>query len=318
MKKKLMLLSIIIGLFIIACGCQNDAKTEELEDIYPEAMELIQKSSELYSKVENLEMKQLMDMTMFMPNMETGENVAINVHMDSNSIIFVEPLKSKTNIEINYSLEDENANEDAFVPEKQTMEQYMVAEDGKYIIYQYSMGEWFKSVIDNPELANQQLQGLDYIKEYEKFYKSGEIIGEETVDGVEAYKAQYKLNSEYMTELLNQYGLNETFLPDGNQEELMNKLIASLENVVYEIWFSKEDYSMIKLSADMQPMFEGIKSVLMEDESLTEEVKNEISNTFGSMKGKTEVYYDNINNCEDFEIPQEALDAKEMEMPYGV
>lgn len=319
MKKKLLLLSIIVGLIVIACGCQKEEKPEKPKDTYPEAMELMKKSSELYSNVENLEIKQVMDMTMMSSDMATGENTIINVHMDSNSIIFVDPMKSKTTIETKYAQEDNSEtteNKTPFIPETQNIVVYMVAENDNYISYQYNMGEWFKMIIDNPEIAKQQMQGLDYIKEYEKFFKNGKTIDVETVNGIETYKTQFQLNSDYMTELLNQYGLNETLLPDSNTDELMNKIMASLEDVVYEVWFSKEDYSMVKLSADMSPMFKGIKNVLMKEESLTEEEKNEIGNTFGSMKGITEIYYDNINNCEDFEIPQEALDASEI--PYGI
>lgn len=314
MNKKYILLLLIICITIAFSGCEQGATQDNQQNEYPSAMELIEKSSEYYKNIENFEMKQNMVMTMIMPNMMTGEDEAIKVNMDSTSIIFIDPMKSKTTMFMDYTFEDsseENVNNKQQL-EPVNMEQYMIQENDSFIIYQYNMGQWYKTVINNPEIAMQQIQGFDYLKDYQKYFKSGEILGIETINGVEAYKAQFQLNSDYITELLEQYGFYENLELNSEDTEIMNKIFASLEDVVYEIWISKEDYSTLKLSADITPMFTAVKNVMLEQETIPEEEKNEIENTLGSMTGVTEIYYTNVNNCEDFEIPQEALNAVEL------
>lgn len=302
MKRKILIILIISSLVFAFSGC-----TEK----NPSTAKLLEQSNEYYLNAKNFQTKAIMNMNMLMPDM-SGQNMSVTITMDSDSTIFTSPLKSKTLINMNYSINDTSESSSETIPT--IIEQYFVADDNNYILYQYSMGQWTKIKIDNELIAMKQLQGYDYIKEYENYFSNGKIVGTETVNEIETYKAQFELNAENIIEMFNQFELNRSLPYETSMEEIASKLADSMDNIVYDVWFSKNDSHIVKISSDLKPMFDGIVKILMEEDSIVD--KNGIETMFGDMSSVTEIYFTNINECKNFEIPEEALNAQESPLGY--
>lgn len=301
MKRKIFIILIILSLLIILSGCNEKA---------PSTAKLLKQSNEYYSSVENFQTRSIINMNMLMPDI-TGGNMSVTFNIESDSTIFDNPLKARTIINMNHSIKGNTEGTSESIPT--IIEQYFVTDGDNYILYQYSLGKWIKIKIDNELIAMKQLQGYDYIKQYENYFSDGKIIGTDTINGIETYKTQFKINKENILEIFNQFELNRSLPYDTNMEDIAIKLADSIDNIVYEVWFSKENPHIVKISSDLKPMFESIVKILTEEDST--ENKASIETMFGDMSSVTEIYFTNINECEDFEIPKEALNAEES--PYG-
>ena len=165
--------------------------------------------------------------------------------------------------------------------------------------------DWYRQeMTDLPDMS--QYKAEDAMKLY---LSSGEGFtenGSEEINGSEAVRYDGVIKGESMQEVMDSTGMTEQLaaLNMGSGEDLF----ANAGDLPISIWIDKEQLLPVKYEMDMTEMMQYImeKALAQELEGLvsTEEMQMTVSKVFVTMIVK------NFNGVEDFEVPEEALEAE--------
>ncbi|MFA6807357.1 MAG: DUF6612 family protein [Eubacteriales bacterium] len=289
MKKCLPIILVLI-ITLVLSGCTKSPK--DLTADKP-ADQIVKESFEKWYNLESYEMAMTMNMKM------TAEDQTINMSLDGTGVIFQNPMKMKMNI-------------DATIPdmvENIHMEQYMIGENENFTIYQKIMGQWQKMVVDDPALVQMtQLDPSTNLKLFVDNMEKAEIIAEEKIGEKDTLKIELIASSNIFNEVLKDAGSSDLGL---NSEIINADFLSKIGDMKYIIWVEKSTLDTLKCSMDLTENMRNLATALAEDENVPAEMKD----VFKDMEISMEYTIENQNAAEDFTIPEEALNAQEIEMP---
>ena len=284
-----MLLSLVIA-SLAGCG---------KKDLYQEAMSKA-------NNAKSLEAKATMDLEMKMTIMEQEQSVSMKMDMDMTA--FNDPLKMKINANVNAA------------GQSTKMATYLAKEGDKYMSYVQANGTWMKTAVcdaDDIETAKKSsgmFEGSDFMLAKDKV-KAGE--------DVEENGKTYKTFTGTMTkEMMKKAMESSSGITNGSvDEETLNKAMEGVKDLPYTIWLDPEEQTLYRVKFSMADMMDSIMGSVMKtqmeksvgqaganSEKVQEMLKNmkiEIS------KCDMDIIYTNYDGAEDFDIPAEALKAKE-------
>lgn len=257
---------------------------------------------------ENYDMEMLMHMTMPTPD-ETGKIVETHMLMDMDMTVFMKPLKAKTSANMAMDMGEMKLNQPV-------MEMYMAMEDNKLTQYMGMYGEdgqitWMKSVVENEMFSD--LMDIEKNKELNELsIKDVRYLGNYTLDGKVLQKFENTTSFEAYNDIMG--GYMDMLSASGTNEDMMAaEMLKNMDDIVFLVYIDKasgeiEKYEM-DLSSLMKDMIKGISEGF--------EVPKEELEMLESLKVYIEMKMSNINQAEDFEIPEEALNAPLVEDIVG-
>lgn len=154
--------------------------------------------------------------------------------------------------------------------------------------------------------ANQELT--------DKYIKDIKYFGKYTDEGKTLLRMQYTMSGDIYKEI---FGAYESEMPAStNEQEAMTiEMIKSLANADFGdinliVYVDESTKEMVKYEMDLENV---VISMLDSMSNLVGEIPAEEMEMLKQMKATMTMKVLNINQAKDFEIPQEALDAPEME-----
>ncbi len=281
---------------LTACGAGGGGE-KSATDMTPE--EVLAAASKNMDGLESMSYDMDMDMgfAIAIPSVEVDEKLDMSSKSEADYI--KEPMKMKMTM-----------NMDMGTGEAMDMLMYLVQDGDTYITYTGLENEdgsfdWTRQEMsDLPDMS--QYKAEDTMKLY---LSSGEGFtenGTEEVNGVEAVRYDGVIKGEAMQEVMDSSGMTEQLaaMNLGAGEDLFK----NAGDLPISIWIDREQLLPVKYEMDMAAIMQYImeKALAQQLEGLegTEEMKMTVSKAFVSMTVK------NFNSVEDFEVPEEALEAE--------
>lgn len=262
---------------------------------------------------ENYDIKASIDMAMDIPD-DTGSVQTMNQNMKMDMTIFMNPMKAKIKVLMPLS-------EEILQP---LMEMYMTIDEGtlsQYIGMNDETGEfqWIKQTMENElfgDLLENDIETIKKNKEMtEKYTKDVKYFGNYIEDGKTLQKLQYIMSGDIYKEIFNES--SELMPTPTNQQEAMTaemlKNLANMEmgDLTYIIYIDKATGEMVKMEMDLGDLIGSMIPAFTE--ILGEEIPPEAIEMLKSIKASFVMDIANINNATDFEIPEAALNAQDVQ-----
>lgn len=273
--KKLGLLGCIVIAMLAFGGCSTGSAPEPKN-----TEELMARSAEAMKEVESLTADTAM--TMSMNIMDQDVDIAMKGNLRE---IIAEEL-----VEMNMTMTMGSIM--GMPGEEMTMQMYGKAnpdKKGEYITYAYTDGEWIKATVDATEYQESTTDMSDAVMKVLEENKDSITMAEEkeTVDGKEMYVIEGTIPSAALNELMSTTSTGEdsaSLIPEGMDMALKG-------------YYDAETKLPHKINLNMA------------------ETEIEQSGMTMKMGMVMDVLYTGFNNVDSIEIPEEALNAKEVEMP---
>lgn len=293
--KRIVSLLLALTLVVSAVGCGKKTPTEPKD--------IIKATQENAEKAKNLEAKLKFDLAGTLE--ADGEKQDLNTSITADVVAFVEPLKVKMDMTIDLS---------AFGLGKQELETYVAKEGEDYFTYVSVAGQWSKVKIEK-ELIEKSLKQEKEDKNDELSDKISESFinkGEVDLDGKKAIELEGKVTNSIMKEAVEKSGvLDEAEV--SSYKSAITPFLDQLKDIPLKMYVDSKTMDTVKTTVDLKDVTQGIFDELMKQYSslLTGGADVEIKLTFS--KCNMEVTYDNYNKATDFEIPEDAKKAEEVD-----
>lgn len=287
MNKKTMILIVVLICTLVISAC-SPGPTDLTKG--KTAQQIVQESFDKWYQLNNYDM----DMATKM-KISAGQDV-MDMSMTGKITAFQKPLKMKMVMDVAIPGMDQ----------KMKMEQYMVQEDQKMIIYQLVHGLWQKVVIDDPSLAKMSsMDPRDSLKLFMDNLTKAEILGEEKIGDRTTVKVDLIASGKIFEQILkdtagNTLGIgNDVINPD---------VFSKIGDMRYMIWIDKVTLETVKCQMDLSENMKNLGNALVADPKVPSEMKE----VFSNMEMSMEYTVSNQNKAQDFSIPEEAKNAKEI------
>lgn len=283
----LMLVIVLIGTMALT-ACSSVPK-DLTKNKAPE--KIVEESFAKWYELNNYDM----DMSTTM-KMSMGSDV-LNMSMTGKATVFQKPMKLKMIMDASFPGMNE---------EKMTIEQYMVQEDQVMTIYQLVQGQWQKMVIDDPALA--QMASMDPRENLKLFMDNltkAEVLGEEQVGDKNTVKIDLVASGKIFDQILEDTAGQALGL--GN-DLLSTDILAKIGDLRYTVWIDKATLETVKCQMDLSENMQNLGKAMAEDPNMPAEMKD----IFSDVEMTMEYTVLNHNKAQDFTIPEEAKNAKEI------
>lgn len=248
---------------------------------------------------------------------DAGSVSMVNMNMKMYMTLFMEPsMKAKINANMKMNMmgqEIEQPIMDMYMTSNNTsLTQYMGMNDGTGTL------TWMKLVYEDEMFGALLKQDKETIKANQeltdKYIKDIKYFGKYTDEGKTLLRMQYTMSGDIYKEI---FGAYESEMPAStNEQEAMTiEMIKSLANADFGdinliVYVDESTKEMVKYEMDLGNV---VISMLDSMSNLVGEIPAEEMEMLKQMKATMTMKVLNINQAKDFEIPQEALDAPEME-----
>lgn len=248
---------------------------------------------------------------------DAGSVSMVNMNMKMYMTLFMEPsMKAKINANMKMNMmgqEIEQPIMDMYMTSNDTsLTQYMGMNDGTGTL------TWMKLVYEDEMFGALLKQDKETIKANQeltdKYIKDIKYFGKYTDEGKTLLRMQYTMSGDIYKEI---FGAYESEMPAStNEQEAMTiEMIKSLANADFGdinliVYVDESTKEMVKYEMDLGNV---VISMLDSMSNLVGEIPAEEMEMLKQMKATMTMKVLNINQAKDFEIPQEALDAPEME-----
>ena len=294
---------------VLAIGCLTGCGGKSEEEILMSAVTGI-------NNAESCEMEISMAGKMSMKMGEKSQD--LDMKMDMKGVMFKDPFKMKI------------AGSVSSMGQSALMESYIQKENEKYMLYTKTEGTWTKMELGDLDtaLASSGMNSFSnqlsadvgqYTKKEEK--KEGETtyhVYDYKISG-EEMKSTLEGSSSSVKSLLSSLGEVEA----KEYEELMNRVVSSIGDVSLTVYVDVKKQEISRVEYPMTDMMNKMFDETMKyvKEKALEEAKGDESEEVKKMMDSIELKvsdmnmtmsYKNVNNAEDFKIPDEALKAKTM------
>lgn len=282
MKKKLLSILLVLVMILSVSGCEK----KELS-----ASDLLEKAYENCESVKNITAKQTMQLS------ASAAGESINLNIDSDIVAFSDPYKVKM-----------EANMDMGELGSQAITMYMAEEDGKYYTYTGASGMWMKQSMDKAAF-DEAMNSYDSKAYLEQLVGSTSTFtfNETTEDDKEVYKLDGNITGESLKNMLKTANSMSQL---GSLGIDYTQAFDSISDLPVTIYIEKESGNLYKMSMDMSDFMKQIMSSMSgaadTDESLNTDVAID--------KCDMTITYTGYDNAENFDIPEEALNAEEIDL----
>ncbi len=289
-KSRLLFLVLICTLLLTACSSGPKDLTAGKT-----AQQIVEESFNNWYQLNNYDM----DMTTKM-KMTMGQDT-MDMTMTGKATAFQKPMKMKMVMDMNTAFPG--------MPEKMTMEQYMVEEENKVILYQKVADQWQKIVVDDPAMAKMMtMDPRDNLKLFMDNLTKAEILGEEKLGEKNTVKIDLVASGKIFNDILQDTAGQSLGLAEGM---IGADILSKIGDMKYIIWIDKATLETVKCQMDLTENMRNLGNALADDPDMPAEAKE----VFKNMEMFMEYTVLNQNTAQDFTIPEEAKNAKEMPLP---
>lgn len=283
-----MLLALAMVLTLAACG-GGDENKDGAKDPAGDTKEPAAQADPLEEARKVMAAAKSMDAAMVMEmNLTAGGQAMVTTTTMAMSM-FTDPLKMQVEVEM-----------DMGELGSQAMSIYADTNDeGKMMMYLYDGTTWYAQEGTEADIAGYNLSGTleGYVDSTSNFAQSGE----ETVDGVEAYKYTGTVEGAELREVLESSSALDSLSSLGLTAEQTEELMNGLDAITVSMWISKADYCPVRYEMDMTGTMQSLFT------KLAESVEGGDSLTYDKMLITMTV--SNLDNATDFTVPEEAKNA---------
>ncbi|UWG96460.1 hypothetical protein LPY66_16410 [Dehalobacter sp. DCM] len=283
MKNKIRLLVVVLICAVMLTACASASKDLTAGK---SAEQIVTDAFTKWSQMKSYEL----DLTSTI-KMKTGQAVT-DMSMTGNITVFQNPLKIKLVMETTLPETD-----------KMHIVNYMEQLDGKVIIYQQMNGQWQKTVIDDPAMA--ELMSIDPAKNLQLFMdnlKKAETTGEEKIGEKNTVKIELISSSKIFNEILNSTAGSSLGIPENL---ISSETLAKIGDMKNTIWVDKATLEIVQCQMDLTENMKNLGNALSEEQNLPKDIVNIIKN----MEMALTYTIRNHNQAQDFTIPDEAKNA---------
>lgn len=304
MKKRTRVLGILMCM-VLAIGCLTGCGGQKSDE------ELLMASVTGVNNAKSFDMEAKMSGKMSMSFGEESQDM--DMTMDMKATCFTDPYKVKASATT------------TAMGQSSTSESYMQKDGDDYYVYVKADGSWSKVKLGGLEEAL-QASGVNSISsqlssDVSKYTKKEDVTENDKTYLVYDYvitgddmKEMAKSMTSSLDSLLGSAG------DAGEMDEIINKMIESIDKVTMTILVDREEETIYRVDYPMTDMMNKmIKSLLDYIASQAGDAEDDpmgIAEALASMKIEVSdmnmtMYYKNVGSATDFEIPAEALEAKE-------
>lgn len=243
-----------------------------------------------------------------------GSVQTMNMKMNMYMTLFVNPMKAKINADMLVNI----AGQEMSLPfmnmymtiDENGMNQYMSMDNnGTYT--------WIKQTIANEmfgDLLKYDEEAIEKNKEIaEKYTKDVKYFGKYKDEDRTLLRLEYTMSGEIYKDMLGE-SLENMPAPTNEQEEATYEALKALVDgnfgdTKYVVYIDEETKEIVKYEMDLGDMIQLMMGSMTD---LLGEMPQEVSDMLKSMRATMVMEVLNVNQAEDFEIPEEALNAPEM------
>lgn len=262
---------------------------------------------------DNYDIDAKINMSVNVPDDE-GNVQPFDMDMNMYMTVFMNPFKAK----INASMLVPGMEDLALQP---IMNMYMIVDEENITQYMGMADEtgelkWIKQTIAMSMLSDLMKNDEETIaknKELtEKYTEDVKYFGKYSEDGKTLLRLQYILSGDIYKEMFADF--SEVMPEPANEEEAMTfEMIQNIANMdigdlTYIVYIDEATGEMVRMEMDLAEMVSSMVSGMTEITGMPPEAME----VFKSLKAVMTMDILNINSAEDFEIPEEALNAPEM------
>ena len=212
----------------------------------------------------------------------------MDMGMKINGAVIVTPeAKAKMTMEVNY------------LGQSESMETYLMQQDGKYLMYMKSGDEWVGSEVASEEEfkaiqeAASNTAMLDTLSEGSNLTK----LDDEELDGTKCYVLSMNITADALSKAMSS--------SLGDEADSLTGMFAGMGDIPVKLWVNKSDCTPVKIEIQMKDVLQSAitsqLSSLGEDTSSLDMSVDECAMT---------MTYTGFNNVEDFQLPEEAASAE--------
>ena len=262
---------------------------------------------------DNYDIDAKINMSVNVPDDE-GNVQPLDMDMNMYMTIFMNPIKAK----INTSMVMPGMEDLALQP---IMNMYLIVDEENITQYMGMADEtgelkWIKQTIAMSMLSDLMKNDEETMaknKELtEKYTEDVKYFGKYSEDGKTLLRLQYILSGDIYKEMFADF--SEVMPEPANEEEAMTfEMIQNIANMdigdlTYIVYIDEATGEMVRMEMDLAEMVSSMVSGMTEITGMPPEAME----VFKSLKAVMTMDILNINSAEDFEIPEEALNAPEM------
>ena len=255
---------------------------------------------------ENYDAKVAMDMDISFAD-ETETPMTANAKMNMVMNAFNNPTKIKVKSDMILDFQGQELSQPL-------LEMYVTFDESKFTTYMGMHDEsgaltWSKSIIEDDtliDLANYDAQAnLELTK---KFTKDVKYFGKYADDsGRTLLRIQNTLSGEIYKELLGTY-IKQLASSTNTEDILAAEMLENLGDFQFILFIDEQSGEIVKYEMDLGSIY----TKMFADIKPSEEMPQEAIDMLKTLKAVMVMEIYNINKAEDFDIPQEALDAPEV------
>lgn len=292
MKKSFLLIALLISALVLA-GCSSAAPAIKDLTAGKTAQEIVEETFDKLYDLNNYEM----DLTTNVKMITDGETM--DMSMSGQAVVFQNPMKMK--MLLNAAIPG--------VEEEMQLEQYMIQEEQVITMYQNINDQWFKTVIDDPAMAEMmQMDPKENLKLFMDNLVSVEITGQEKVGEKDTVKIDLIASADIFDDVLQDVAGESLGL---GSDLITSEFFSKIGDMKYTVWIDKATLDTVKCYMDLTENMKNLGAALGEDSSTPEE----LTGIFENMEISLEYTIYNQNKAADFSIPEETKNAAEM--PLG-
>lgn len=250
----------------------------------------------------NFDANMIMDMTMPAPN-EKGEIQNMQIQMDMKMTAFQDPLKARASANMIMDFAGMKMSQPI-------MDLYYNLDGNKFNMYMGMANEngdieWFKQTQENDLFATMNKNKEENIELNEKSIKDVRFFGKYIEDGKTLLRVENTTSFDVYQEMLG--GYMDMLSTSTKQEDILAaNMLANMSDITFVLYIDEETGEIVKYDMDLTPV---MKSIF---ESMGELLPPEGLDMLKNLEVRVVMEILNVNKAEDFEIPEDVLNAPEM------
>lgn len=281
MKQKLRYFCMAMIAVMAFAGCSNkDSDTAEL----------LEKAQQKMTEITSLQATMTMNVKMTMGSEEISTVTSADI------AAFVEPLKMKLDVS-SYMEKDTD--------QKTIMEMYVQKNKNEINVFSNAGTGWVQTTAEDSSLG--QFQIYDNISGYLSAIDSPVSKGTEKIGDVSTVRVKGILKGETMEQIIEESGLLSSAQSVGISEAQLKEMYSEIDGLPLTLWIG-EDGLVYQYETDIKKLIQVVMDktiALIGADQFDEDMKISVQSANISVR------CNEFDNVEDFEIPAEALAAKQ-------
>lgn len=291
----------IISLVMCLCLCMSMmtgcGKSEE---------EVVTNSIKALNNAKNYDMNVSLKGKMSVSFGEKSQDADIDISMKET--VFTEPMKCKVVASFKTAGQENQ------------VESYMQESGGSFDVYTKPLKEadWSKINMSDVTKAMKEA-GVQSTQKFKEDFASYKKLEDKEENGKKYYLYECALDADNIKETLNGLGSSMTsMLGKDIDEEMYKKIVDKMGDIKMTFWFDQESAMLSRIEYPMTDLMNNVIQIVLEevtkvqgkdDDGTMASIMSQVKMSVSDMDMIMDI--ENVDSAQDFEIPQEALNAKE-------